>query len=128
MDLAALKTEITLPAYVGKSDVECADMLNAIGPLVNRESVDGGQLAGAIVRSEFVALTANDRAYVSMLIPAQNIPLTAGFKTEIGGVFGAGTATRANLVALLKRSGSRSEELNLGGPVTSSHVANARRL
>lgn len=132
MDYAALKTEITTnPAgigYAGLDDEAIAAKLAVANRQVNREAIDGGLLASAIVRSEYAALSANDKDYVRLLCAtATPIPLTASFKTELGAVFGAGTATRTNLVALTKRTGTRAEEINLGGQPTASDVANAKR-
>jgi len=55
------------------------------------------------------------------------LPLTVTVKQELGAIFPAGSQTRTNLIALLKRDGSRADELGLGH-VTPSHVADARRL
>jgi hypothetical protein len=79
------------------------------------------------VRAEFAALPAADKQYVQLVCQAQTMPLTAALKAELGSVFPAGSATRANLLALLKRPGSRAEELGLGF-VSPSNVADARRL
>lgn len=124
--LQTLKTELALPAYAGKSDEEAETLLNARVKQVDRESVSGGLIAGVIVRSEFAALTAGDKQYVQLLCTCPSIDMTATLKTELGGVFGAGTATRAAMIAAIKRSGSRAEELGLGG-VTTSNVADAKR-
>lgn len=127
MDLAALKTEIQLPAYAGKSDVEITDMLSVVMPAkANREALSAGDLVASIVRSEYAALTAGDKQYVQLIAMAQTMPLTATLKTELGAVFPSGSTTRTNLLALLKRPGTRAEELGLG-VVTPSDVANARR-
>lgn len=131
MNLIALKNEITTDplalGYVGKNDEEVADLLNKTQRPVDRETLDGGLLVASIVRSEYAALSATDKDYVRLVALASSIPLTATIKTELGQVFPAGSQTRANLVALLKRTGSRAEELGLGF-VTPSHVADARRL
>lgn len=131
MDLVALKNELTADplgkGYAAMNDEQAADSLNANGRLVDRTSITGGEIAASLVRAELAALTAGEQNYVRALLCADSIPLTANFKTEIAAVFGAGSATRANLIALLKRPGSRAHELGLG-TVTPSDVANARRL
>jgi len=133
MDLQALKTELNTDpngvGYAALSDEAAAEKFKLTNRPVNRESIDGGLLASAIVRSEYAALNAADKDYVRLLCAtATPIPLTASFKTEVGGVFGAGTQTRTNFLALLKRTGNRAEELGLGGVPTTSDIANARRL
>lgn len=131
MDLAALKTELTTDpisrGYGSLSDEQAAESLNAPNRQPNRESLTGGMLAASIVRSELAALATADQNYVRALLPCGDIPLTATIKTELGSIFGVGTTTRTNLLALLKRTGSRAEELGLGF-VTPSNVADARRL
>lgn len=132
MNLQTLKTEITTdPNTVGYSQMDdsaIADSLNAPGPQVDRDSITGGEIASAVDLAEWKALTnVLDREYVTALMSVDSIPLTQNFKQNVAGLFGAGSETRANLLALLKRTGSRAEELGLGR-VTPSDVANARRL
>lgn len=130
MDYAALKSEITVDpvqvGYAGKGDEEIARLLTTTPRPVPREQIDGGLLASALVRSEYAALSAADKDYVRLICAtATAIPLTTSFKAELGAVFGAATATRANLQNLTKRAGTRAEELGLAG-VTTSDVARAR--
>jgi hypothetical protein len=132
MDLTALKTELTddplARGYAGMNDEQSAVSLNIADRQPNRESLTGGMIAASVVRAELAALLSiDDKNYVLGLMSAGDMPLTANLKAELGGIFGVGTATRANLIALLKRPGSRAEELGLGF-VTPSHVADARRL
>lgn len=131
MDLVALRAELdTDPlalGYAGMTDEQAAASLNANGRDVNRTEVTGGEIATSVVRSELAALTAGDQNYIRALISAGVMPITDNLKSEFGAVFGAGTQTRANLLSLLKRPGSRAEELGLAR-VTPSHVADARRL
>jgi hypothetical protein len=132
MDLIALKTELTTDpigrGYASKNDEQAAATFSIMDRQPNRETLESGLLVAAIVRSEFAALVAGDKQYVQMVATAPTMPLTATLKTELGAIFPAGSATRANLVALMKRPGNRAEELNLGGIPTTSEVANARRL
>lgn len=133
MDLAKLKTELTTDplgrGYAGMADVEAADSLNRPDRTgLNRPTLGGGELAASTVKADYTGLSANDRAYFNMLVLAAALPATPTLRAELSALFPAGSATRANLVALLKRSGSRADELDLGGTVTPSHVADARRL
>lgn len=131
MDLVALKAELTTDplsrGYAAMSDEQAATNLNTPNRNPNRETLDSGLLIASIVRSEYVALTANEKDYVRLIAMAQSLPLTQNLKSELGAVFGANTQTRANLLALMVRPGSRAEELGLGA-VTPSDVADARRL
>ena len=131
MDLLALKNELTTDplgrGYSGMTDEAAADSLNTPNRQPDREALDSGLLVASIVRSEYDALAAAAKDYLRLVALAQSLPLTVTLKGELGAIFGPGTQTRANLLALLKRSGSRAEELGLGF-VTPSHVAGARRL
>ncbi len=132
MDLNALKAELTAGhpttgAYSFDDDV-AARQLNEPNRSPNRETTDAGTLIAAIVRAEYDALSAANKTYLNAVLSVSgSIPLTATFKANLGGIFAAGTTTRANFLALQNRPGSRAEELGLGN-VTASDVANARRL
>jgi hypothetical protein len=129
VDLTKLRNEITNDpeaiGYAGKTDAEVADLLNARTRPLDRDSLTGGELAASLVRTELAGLPNGDQNYIRALIPAGTMPLTAQLKTELGSIFPGGSATRQNLLALLKRFGSRAEELGLG-PVGDGHVASAR--
>lgn len=141
MNLATLKAELTndpiargyaamtRPTDGGPQpdDEAIAKSLNTADRNVDVSIIDGGMLVASVVRSEFASLSAADKQYVQLVAMASQIPLTSTVKTELGAVFGAGTATRANMLALMKKTGTRGEELGLGF-VTPSDVANARRL
>lgn len=109
-------------------DEEAAVSLSTPNRQADRETLDAGLLIASIVSAEYVALTATQKDYVRLVAMAQTLPLTANLKAELAAIFGAGTQTRANLVALMKRPGSRADELKLGGHPTPSDVANAKRL
>lgn len=113
--------------YSTMNDVEVSDSLNEPGREVDRSSLDTGLVMSAIVDTEFLALQEAAKEFLSLLVLAQNVPLTDTLKSNLGRIFPAGSETRANLIALVKRSGSRAEEIGLGR-VTPSHIADARRL
>ena len=131
IDLAALKAELQndpiLRGYAGMSDEAAAKTFAVNDRQPNRDTLDAGLLIASIVRSEFAALTAADKQYVQLVASAPTMPLTVTLKTELGVIFGVGTTTRTNLLALLKRTGNRAEELGLGGIPTPSDIANAKR-
>lgn len=132
MNLQALKTEIdTDPlarGYAGMTDEQIAKSLAVQDRQPFRDGLTGGMIASSIVLTELTGLTAGQQNYVRALFSAADIPLTDQLKTELSALFPAGSTTRANLVALLKRQGTRAEELNLGGQPTPSDVAEAKRL
>lgn len=129
--LQALKDELTLDplsrGYSAMSDEQAAASLNAPGRDVDRDSITGGEIAASVVFTELNALQAAQQNYVRALFACASIPLTTNFKQQIGGLFAQNTATRANLLALNRRGGSRAEELGLGH-VSPSDVADAKRL
>lgn len=131
MNLQDLKDELTndplARGYSGMGDEAAADSLNAPDRQPNRETLDAGLLVASIVRSEYAALQAAEKDYLRLIAMAQSLPLTATVKAELAAIFGQGTTTRANLLALLKRTGSRAEELGLGR-VTPSDVAKAKAM
>lgn len=131
MDLAALKTELDAGhpdtgAY-SADDVEAAEQLNAKNRTPDRDSLQSGELIASIVGTEYAALSNIEKDYVRLVAMAEILPLTQTLKSQLGTLFPAQSQTRANLRSLLKRTGSRAEELGLGF-VTPSHVADARRL
>lgn len=131
MDLNVLKAELlaghpTTGPYSSNNEV-AAEQLNVPNRQPNREDLNAGSLIASIVRSEYTALNAAEKDYLRLIAMAQTMPLTATLRNELDSIFPTTSATRANLRALLKRSGSRAEELGLGR-VTASDVADARRL
>lgn len=128
--LQTLRTELTADPlsrnYSSMSDEAAADSLNAPTRQADRESLDAGLLAASFVRSEYNTLAANDKQYLAAVLATGSLPLTDNLKTQLGALFPAGSTTRANLLALLKRTGSRAEELGLPR-VTPSDAADARR-
>lgn len=131
MNLEDLKTEITTDplgrGYASLGDVEIAASLNRPDRQPNRDTLDAGLLVASIVRSEYAALGNGEKDYLRLIAMAQTLPLTQTVKVELSAIFPAGSQTRANLVALMKRPGSRAEELGFGH-VTPSDVADAKRL
>lgn len=126
MDLVRLKIELSDPKYAALSDEACANALNAPGPSIDRDFIDGAELAAAITLADYAALQPVPRAYFEMLSRSGFMPLNGGLKKELRQLFPDGD-TKKTIAALLRRVGSRAEELGLGR-VTPSDVANSRRL
>jgi len=129
--LTTLKAELTTDplakGYAALDNEGAANSLNVVNRQPDRASITGGQIASCVVLAELTALTAIPRAFVQALFSADEIPVTQTLKTELAALFGQGTTTRANLLAAIKRQGSRAEELGLGF-FTPSNVADASRL
>lgn len=130
-DLQVIKTELQNDplgrGYSGMSDSDISESLNVPNRQPNREVLTAEMLVSAIVESEFFALPARGKAYLQLLVDAGSVQLNGTVRSQLGSAFPAGSTTRANLLASVKRPGSRGEELGFGY-VTPSNVANARRL
>lgn len=120
MAIAGLKTELTndplARGYASMGDADAA--INLTGDdLMNK----------VIVWSEVEALTAAKRDTLAILLKAGNLDLTSGSKAVnyLASLFGVGTATRANFLALQPPQISRAMELGMP-PIGHPDVAAAR--
>lgn len=132
INLATLKTELSKAAYVGKSDGEVADMLNAIDPtiLIDRQTITGNEFLNAVVPAEYAALVDPEaKAWVRALFTKDEIDIRSpAIRTIVASLFPVGSTTRANLAALQKRPGSVAEQLfGIGTVVSHVDVAEARK-
>lgn len=112
----ALRTELlTDPlarGYAGMTDEAAANDLNTPNRQPNRDTITAALLIGAIVKSEFDSLSAANKTYIQTVLNVSGeITITTQLRTDLSEVFGAATATRANIVSALKRFSSRCEEL-----------------
>lgn len=137
MDYAAflvmLKAEIANDpmglGYAGKTDTEIADLLNdATRCSIDRTIIPAWEVIEATVPAEWAALTSAEKQRYQILTGAGEINVQ-GTNTRAAflAMFGAGTATRANLAGLQRRQASRAEELGWDG-VAYWDVARARAL
>lgn len=136
---AALKAEIqndptargyAVP-YAAGNDQAVADLLNAprAGATVNRTLVPAWEFVNAMVASEVNAIPTAAREYLLLVASANEVQLGGGgVRNALTVIFGAGTTTRANLIALLTKPATRSEELSgLGAIISAADVSAARR-
>lgn len=120
--------------YSGMSDSQVADSLNAQNRTRKLEYVAGWQIYEAVNETEFQALSTEAKKDTIREIYrlGDNIPVQAGrVKSNIMDLFGPGTTTRDNLVALAEPVASRAEELGIVGVgqlVEAVHVLKARAL
>jgi hypothetical protein len=142
-DKLALKAELTNdPKDLGltllpEDDLANANKLNAVSTAlqIDRTAIPISEIAVNIDRDEYAALPAADRDWLNLISVGGTInPRTGGEVREgLLQLFGAGTETRANLVALLTESTNRIEQmyreglLAVGGTVTPSEVSDARQ-
>lgn len=133
MHIIALAAELTNDplgrGYAGMTPALAAASLNARNrPGPDRDTVPAYEILEAIVPAEWTSLSAAEKQRVQTIISAGTVNLKgANTRAMLGAAFGAGTTTRANLLAL--QAGppiSRAEELNLGAAVGDGHVVSAR--
>lgn len=135
MDYLALKAEIDNDpkglGYTGKTDQEVADLLNEIGlsnETVDRGVIDAHEVVSACEFSELDILTDKQQAMLSFIVSAGQVDTSnIKIKSIFAGLFGAGTQTRTNLLALAIRPASRAEVL-FGQIVSLIDVHIARRI
>lgn len=139
IDLQALKTELaTDPEGLGyenglndDSDAKDAELLNQPRPTiqVNRTAIPMGEVYGEVDwDDEWVNLTDVKRAAFRQITSTDSLNVSSQhIRDAFVTIFGSGSATLANLQAILTRDGSRLEELfGAGSRVTPSEVAKAR--
>lgn len=134
INYATLRTELlTDPAglgYAGKSDYACAGLLNTVrGSIaVARDTIPTWMVLDAVAQADLAALTANQLQTLHIVISAGEVSIaSANIRAIMSALFPAGSVTRANLVAIVNRTGTRAEQLfGVGTAVTDGDVARAR--
>lgn len=128
-----LKNELTTDplarGYAGMTNAQAAASLNTANCTVDRAVIPANEFVGAIVWTEYTAAatTANARLYLTMLTSAGTVDVkSTNVRAAIQAIFGSGTTTRANLVALQTLTVSRATELGLSRPVEVVDVTKAR--
>ena len=143
-DLLAIKAELTnnplaLSGYLAltaPNDEANANALNLVRVelQIDREAIPVSEISKCIDRDEFGALSPADQKYLDLVLGGGNVNPKTGGEVREGflQMFGSGTETRNNLLALLTESANRVEHLfkagtlAVGGTVTPSDVAAAR--
>lgn len=121
--------------YSAMTDQQAADDLNTAYRFSIVPTVSGSAIFNATDDSEYAALTADQQASWDRLCSIDQIDVSNGVaKAREVELFGAGTTTRTNLLALKQIPITRAQELDLlEGPdinpeVTAVNVAQARAL
>jgi hypothetical protein len=132
MDYGALRSELTTDpvtlGYSGLTDTQAAAKLNATdtGRTQARTAVPVAEIYNNIVNADWPTAASTSESKLRALLGMQTIDASnANTKTIIGAIFGAGTQTRTNLLAIGTQTVSRATELGLG-PVLVSDVTKAR--
>jgi hypothetical protein len=129
---AALKAELVNDplgrGYAGMTLEQKVTSLNAVNrPAPERSFVSGSEIYNTIVPAEFTALTDAQKQNVRDVFGlGDRIDVRTGtnIRTSLLNAFGAGTATRTALGALVTQQQSRASELGLAG-VTATDIVDA---
>lgn len=135
IDYSVLKTECLNNfgvQFAAGNDDTISTALNVVQGeiLVNRTFIPTSEVLAALVASEFLLLAPAAISLIQMIITCSAGSIDASQPNIQGAfttIFGAGTTTRTNLQALLKRTGSRAEQLfGIGTIITPADIAIAR--
>lgn len=132
MDMEVLKAELSddplIRGYASMSDLEAADDLNEAYRSVTRNYVFGWEIFNATNESEYATLNDAQKSSWDALCAIDQIDTSCGVsKAREAELFGPGTATRSNLIALRNPAASRATELGLG-MIKPGHISEARRI
>jgi hypothetical protein len=131
MDYIILKAELTADplarGYASMTDAQAATSLNTANIARKRTVVPAWEVVEATVVADWTALTATEKQRYAILTGAGDINVQgANTRLAFAQMFGAGTQTRTNLLALENDTPwSRREQLGLPN-VCAHHVATAR--
>lgn len=114
--MAVLATALQDPAYSSLSDYDAAELMNSLtGPFagtIQLTRLDAKDMQKAITGTEYLALNAGQRDLWGAIINLGEVPTDdTEIRGQLNAIFAAGTTSRANLLALLSRTGSHSEVL-----------------
>ena len=130
MNIDILRDELTSDplarGYAGMSDQQAADSLNTANRTVDRGVIAAHEAVDAIVAAEWLSLADVKRSAITLIVSAGQVNVAnPNVQAIFANAFGAGTATRANLIALKTETVSRAVELGLNN-VRPGTVAEAR--
>jgi len=140
--LEALKDEIVNdPSTIGyknsptnwKGDQVIADLINdpANGATIRRRSVEPVEIKQTVDQSDFNGLSPDEVNYLTWIVTGET-PIDVRPDVIFNGltlIFGQNTATRAAMIALLQKAGSRAEVLwGANTVVNPSQVGHAQNL
>jgi hypothetical protein len=110
-------------------DVTTASIINLprVSISIEQQVVPAYEVLEAIVPSEWSALTAQEKQRVELMLSLGEVKLSGpNTRSALAAAFGPATTTRANLIALQNRIGSRAEAL-FGQSVGPIDIARALR-
>ena len=100
--------------YSTMSDQEASDDLNTIYRTLDRETIETWEIFEATVKAEYGALSTADKRLYETILSMGSVNVKGGnTRASLAVMFGAGTTTRTNLIALQTVPVSRAEELGI---------------
>jgi hypothetical protein len=131
IDLVALAAEINADpngyGYSLTDNAATAALLNEARAAIriDRDVIPAHEVIDALDPAEWAGVTAQEKERIALIVSAGEVNVKSpNTRTAFGTAFGGGTTTRANLLALQTRDGSRAEQL-FGQGVTSANVNEA---
>ena len=133
LELAAELTNDPLArGYAGMTDQQAADDLNTAYRTQTIDFVTGAEIFNATDDTEYGALTETQKASWDRLCGISTVDVTSGIaKAREAELFGPGTTTRTNLLALKNIPITRAQELDIleaETEINAEHVTAARIL
>ena len=123
-----IKNDPASLGYAGKTNQQIANLLNVAKVQVDRETVTASELFEEIVPTEWITLTVQEKQRIQMILSMGTVNLKGtNTRASLAAAFGAGTQTRANIIALQKQVISRTQYLGIG-EVWTGHVGKAKAL
>ncbi len=126
-----LKTELSVDTlergYLNMTDEQIVIDLNTEYRTKDRETIETWEVFEATVRSEYNSLNNVNKQLYQTILSMGSINIMGGnTRTSLASMFGSGTATRSNLMALQEQFISRAVDLGIRSPVRLNHVIAAR--
>lgn len=124
--LAVLRTELqTDPLGLGYATPIAEGAYQTVADLCNNPPagqtahvylpIASPSVVAAIAKAEWLALTPDDRAWLSFVVAQPIVDATVvQLRTDLGALFPAGSQSRSNLLALSQRLATRAEALGVG--------------
>lgn len=111
-----INTDPKALGYAGKSDYAISVILNTPGAsaeTIFKAFTETAEIVAGIVRSEYDALTAANKTFLTdVILKAPRIKTgDANLRSGISGIFGVGTTSRTNLINAASKSATRGEVL-----------------
>lgn len=90
---------------------------------IKRDIIPAHELFEAVVATDYTALSAAERTRLQMILSMGSVNVSGdNTRAQLAAMFGAGTATRTAILAIIDRKGSRAEQL-FNTTVTAADIA-----